>query len=756
MLLNDKATMLRTIFRDWFPTDILFSIFALTLAFSYAIFFVAPYSGLYFNPTNGQVIETYVQGDSAPILEVGDVLEQVGPVSWDSYYMQGNQVLFANTKKGQTIDLVVRRNGQKLTIPWVIPGFNRGEFLARLFNVWWLAYIFWFFGMITQFFMRPKDVCWRLLIAVNYLIGLWLIAGSLSAWHLWGSSLLLHATSWLILPVFLNLHWLFPKPLGRISNLVWDVLYFASGSVAVGELLQVLPRTFYALAFLLILVGSIALLIAHSIWQPNQRREVSLLVIAILVALAPSIILALLGMAGDVPQIGPITLLALPIMPVAYFYAIYRRQLGGLELRANRVISLYAFLILLGTLLLLLVVPLAPLAASPGGRIMLTMGVAGLAALASIWAFPHFQALVERRLLGIELPYKSLPETYSARITTSTSLAGLQRLLKEEILPSLLVRQFAFLRLDQDSLQPLLVLGLPQSWIPGNEQTTSLITIAGKYLPPSRSGGDQALLWVRLVLPLRLDDKLIGFWLFGRRDPDDVYAQAEIPVLQSLADQTAIALSNITQTERLKTIYQADINRYEQERLRLAHDLHDSVLNQMAAMLMKLEAPLSPGFQQAYDGLAQRLREIVSDLRPPMLNYGLKPALQELADSLAERSQDAAIILVEVQADESRYAPNIEQHVYRIVQQACENALRHARAGHIRISGQLEPQKIDLCIEDDGVGFKEEGHLELDDLLASKHFGLAGMVERAGLINAEIKVYSMPGQGVQIRIGWTS
>src|SRR5690242_18962845 len=131
-------------------------------------------------------------------------------------------------------------------------------------------------------------------------------------------------------------------------------------------------------------------------------------------------------------------------------------------------------------------------------------------------------------------------------------------------------------------------------------------------------------------------------------------------------------------------IYMSNINRYEAERMRLALDLHDGVLNRMAAMFMKRESTsVPPAFHENDDLFSQRLREIVTDLRPPMLNSGLKPALDELADNLMDHRNDEVELLVDVQADETRHAANLEQHLFRIVQEACGNALRHGQARKI-------------------------------------------------------------------------
>jgi GAF domain-containing protein len=89
----------------------------------------------------------------------------------------------------------------------------------------------------------------------------------------------------------------------------------------------------------------------------------------------------------------------------------------------------------------------------------------------------------------------------------------------------------------------------------------------------------------------RIGGKLIGIWLLGRRDPDDFYAQSEISVLQTISNQTAIALNNIAHAELLHALYQADIERQEKERAALARGLHDEVLNQLAVLFIRQPSP---------------------------------------------------------------------------------------------------------------------------------------------------------------------
>jgi signal transduction histidine kinase len=743
--------------RIWRPHDILISflIIVILLVYTYGLLVSAPYLGFYFNTSDGQVLEIYEPENPDAGLEVGDFIERVGAVPFE-IYRQGRTSWFPQgLQKGAIMDMTVRRNGESIDIQRINPGFNQPEFRARFFNVWWLAYMFWFAGMCAQLFVRPKDTRWRMFVASTYLTALFIMFGSVSSYHLLGSNNLLRMVAWLILPVYLHFHWIFPYSLRPVPRWLPVTLYGICGVLALGELFLPLPRPVYFLAVILAFGGSLLLFVLHYIFQSDHRPEMRFLAIAAFLALAPAILLAIAGSGGAIPYQGPVALLALPILPAAYFYILYQGNLGQLELRANRTMSLAFFFILLGTVLLLVVGYSGFVNIPPEALAFDTVMIALSTAFMSLLVFPSFQSFVERRILGIKLPGQSLSESYSARIVTSDALSDLLKLLRAEVFPSLLIRQYAFVQNLKASTQVLLSENVTQDQVRDTALKDLFASFPTEGLNPFPKPG-QSLEWVRLMLPLRFGSELIGVWLLGRRDPDDRYPQAEIPILQSLANQTAVALTNIIQTERLKAMYGANINRYELERAGLARDLHDGFLNEMAGMLMKHDpASLPPEFLESFDRLIVRLREIVSQLRPPMLGYGLKFALAGLADNLSERTHDTVQILSEIQADgEWRYSEMIENNIYRIVQEACENALKYAHAKSIHITGELFADNINIQVSDDGVGFNAEVSLRSDELLANRHFGLAGMHERAELIGARLQIDSKPGKGTSVRVQW--
>jgi two-component system sensor histidine kinase DegS len=92
--------------------------------------------------------------------------------------------------------------------------------------------------------------------------------------------------------------------------------------------------------------------------------------------------------------------------------------------------------------------------------------------------------------------------------------------------------------------------------------------------------------------------------------------------------------------------------------------------------------------------------------------------------------------------------------VFRIVQQACENAVRHSHAKNIRIGGVLKSDSIFLTIRDDGLGFPAAGSQDLEQLLKQEHYGLVGMYERASIIGADLNIQSERGRGTLVEVVW--
>lgn len=736
----------------WHVSEVLISLFVFfVLAFyTYAILFIAPYPGFFFNHTTGRIVEIYSSSTQSPTLQVGDILKKIGDISWEEYVNNLRVVFFEGVEAGEIVEITVNRNGKDIVIQWEFAGFDQAVFETRILNIWILSFFFWFSGTVALISIRPRDTIRNLFIALNYLTALWVIFGSLASRHIWESSILVKAFTWLLLPVYLHFHWIFPRPLKSLSKTFVILFYLICSCFAIAEFFQVLPKSLYALVFIVALLGSSIIQVIHYRKHNEQRRDIKLIAIAIAIAFLPPILLAFLTAINSAPNIAALGLFTLPFMPLAYFYVISRRSMGGLEIRLNRIISLYLFFILLGIILFITIIPLTNLNLQIENVLIIGILVILAIVFIAINTFSNFQKFVEKRYLGISINTEKLAQSFSNLIVTNTTMPSLLRMLETDVFPSLLIRQYAFVQVENHHLHPLLMKQVTQAQLPEKEAISNLHELAGKFIPNLPPTDD----WLRLILPLKLGDKTLGFFLLGSRDPDDIYHQQEIPDLQTIANQTAVALSNITRAETLREMYKSGVDRYEQERLRLSHDLHDIVLHELSELHKKLGEPVPANIQTSYEEIRDHLREIVNDVRPPMLMYGLNAGISGLAENIMQKTVDRIKVIVEIQATDDRLPENIEIHLFRIVQEACKNSLDHAHASQIKIYGSLSAQQVNLTVEDNGIGFDLHGKWNLETILANRHFGLVGMLERAHIMGAILNLQSKPNQGTKIQIEW--
>ncbi len=426
-------------------------VLVILLIYTYLELFATPYLGFNFNPSTGAVQAVYVNLP-VPSLQVGDELVQVGQQSVATWKNELRHPLFLGARQGQNLSLAVRRAGQLEHITWRVAGPNSGEIFSRVTNIWWLGYLFWIAGIATLLLVRPKDSQYWLLAAFFFLAAVWLVSGNTSRWRLWDSALVYRSVIWLFAPVTLHMHWRFPKPLANVPlPLLW-IIYAVSAAAAVLQWFEWLPPNSFAVALAVALTGSMAMLPAHYALQPAYRNRLRLLLFAYLFALLPVIGLSVASALEAIPSSGPAALLALPLIPAAYFYTIYRFRPGDVELRANRLLSLYLYLILIGSLTTVLVACANMLLDWPGKLFWISIGVSLAATLMGTLAFPPFQGLVERRLLAVPLPPAGILQAYAARITMSLTQVDLVRLLNDEILPSMLIDQWALFGIEYDRL----------------------------------------------------------------------------------------------------------------------------------------------------------------------------------------------------------------------------------------------------------------------------------------------------------------
>jgi len=193
----------------------------------------------------------------------------------------------------------------------------------------------------------------------------------------------------------------------------------------------------------------------------------------------------------------------------------------------------------------------------------------------------------------------------------------------------------------------------------------------------------------------------------------------------------------------------------EEERRRLARELHDDTIQSLIAFKQRVElvemdweghpvAKALSELENVAEQTIENLRRMVSALRPIYLeDLGLVAAVNMLATDTGQTLGSPVVFFR--QGKERRLDAPVELALYRIVQEALNNITRHSGATHVSIRVEYQLEEIRIEIEDNGKGFVVP--LSPAEFASSGHFGLLGMFERADLIGGEIKVDSKPGKG---------
>jgi signal transduction histidine kinase len=199
-----------------------------------------------------------------------------------------------------------------------------------------------------------------------------------------------------------------------------------------------------------------------------------------------------------------------------------------------------------------------------------------------------------------------------------------------------------------------------------------------------------------------------------------------------------------------------------EERNRLARELHDSVTQSLYSLTLLAEAGQrmiqAEDMQQVAGNQArlgeiaqqalQEMRLLVYELRPPALeSEGLIGALEQRLETVERRAGIQARVRVEGEAE---LAPDLEEELYGIAQEALNNALKHAKASQVVLSLRVAEESAVLEVADDGQGF------HLTDNRDSGGLGLISMQERADKIGGQLTINSAPGEGTRVCVSTRS
>jgi len=263
-----------------------------------------------------------------------------------------------------------------------------------------------------------------------------------------------------------------------------------------------------------------------------------------------------------------------------------------------------------------------------------------------------------------------------------------------------------------------------------------------------------------VAVPIVSGDRVFGaLGVFSLKERKS-FSERDTALIAGVGRQAGIAIENARLYENLRFYVRQITRAQEDERKRIARELHDDTIQALAALSRGLDA-ISMDSEQLPESVLQCLKErreltqsilqgvrrFSQDLRPSTIDdLGLLATLEGLTTELIEKGRIKAEL--KVLGDKRRLSPEAELNLFRITQEALRNVEKHSGASRVVITVAFGADKVRITIEDNGRGFKQPDRT--GELAATGKLGLIGMHERAQLLEGTLTVRSEPGKGTTV------
>ncbi len=749
-----------------------------------------PEDGVGWSSSTNRVSQVDPAGPAANILQRGDLI-----INWDGIPIDQTTQLYAGKQPGDEVQLTVSRDGQILTVILRLAAPSAAT-IGRRLEPLLIALTFWALGIVVFAFNTANNTA-RLFYYIFSHVGCSvLIFGALSTTGLVWASWLFYLSMWLLGPLVVHLHLYFPSLItiphrqfliiilyACAAAAALACLVFAAASMRVSQGLRFATLTFLSVNFLV----AVTLLVQSYRTLPSARRQIRLVVLGTVLALIPFCGLTLLPSAlfGQPILSNDIAFLFLLIIPLAYGYSIIRYRLIRLARYISRRFANLVLVVILAIIHLLFDMGSHYLFAS---RPELTLAAIALFSAFIVITFvpmrDKLQKMIDWAFYGGWYSYGTAVQKISQTLDQVMDASALAVVLPQSLAAIMKLECSCLIFLDQSENRYSHMTSCPHCPIhQAGEVRISSSSAMSQCLRQERqpilgdllrqrlsdmplTPDEQRLLMCtqeRVWIPLLGRDTLLGILILGPKQCEDTFGPQDFEILGVVTRQASITIQNTILLLELQQragdverLHQELLRAREEERKRLARELHDEIMQTLVGLnygLSKLDTHHAVSedngqvskLQLQLHQIMGDLRRICKELRPPALDsLGLVSALRSLLREI-EAESNVPIELVVDGDKETKIPEELEICVFRVLQEALTNIQKHAHATRVSVRLIIDPAEVRLCVEDDGHGFTVPA--KLSQFMDIGHFGLVGMRERLDLVGGKLNLASTSGHG---------
>jgi two-component system sensor histidine kinase ComP len=755
---------------------------SLIIFYNVAFYIYVPLTGVwldYANPEhNSSVISSLDPGGPGEIagLMVGDQIISI----------DGREIMDLNTpvhqvkKPGDYEVYIVNRGNQIHSIPVQVGNyFLHMNFLASILPLQLVSILVASVGLVLSFFSPQVDARSRLIAQALVLAGVALAAtGPGYSGCIWLAPQVAMLTFAIAIFIMTSAHLYFPVASfsTRTRNLIVWILFCVSFLISMIYIGQEVFSTIYEesmdtslsdqlimILFYASVLASIFLLLKNRFLVKDQeiKRQTGLIFMGTMIGLLPFLLFSglpilLFGRGSEYVLLpSDISILTIIFLPVSYCYVIYQHRLLKIDLMINR--ALVLFLLILITLFFSFAIlsVISILFHLPARMAVAGSLVSVLFTLPSASMQKSIKMQVDRILYGGYYDFTTITSALSNSLVRAVDRPSYETLLTFDLPKKMKIAKSALLLLSDDgsSLQDAkvgtnkIMLDDPICQVLTSVQQPTFAQNISQVESHDASDDWKRFLWANLIVPIVHQDILYGLLFLGDRSTGDIYSNQDLQILSTVGQQASLSIANIFLVERLRGLAQQLVRSDEEQRKKVARELHDTVLQNLIFVKQRMPKSNTELISLVDDSL-QIILQTIKAQRSSLLDRGLMLAMQDMVNQIQKLAGNEIVVLWHNKLDGEINLPDEKAtQIYRIIHEALINVLKHSRAKKVVVNVRNENDSLEIRVEDDGIGIPNK-----NDIFLGHHFGLVGMQERASMIGAEISINSQPGSGTIVSV----